>query len=335
MNLINQTIKNYVINEYNLYNIDYTFSNDELKDELRFLSSIYDCEHKLFYKSFISNILNDKQSFIFHNMFSSQYGDLNSYVVCQNKKHISNEDLFSRGLTNFYFGDYKKALNDFDLTLQIQYERVESLYYKSLSLAALNEHEKAIGILNKLIKSNHDDYRFWNDKGSFLAELNNFDEAHSCYDKSISLHPNSYNWSNKAILYQNSHELSDALECYDNAIKLDPRDIFPIMGKAKIFIELKDFESAEKCFNIAEDIDPADSEFLIEKGKYLLMTKQYKSAMNYFDKAIRFNHRLSIAWMFKAFTFKCLNRFREAELCKDKAVQIDSNILSTFDEYFE
>ena len=331
MNLINQTIKNDVHTRYNLRSI----SKDELKDELRFLSSVYGSEHKLFYKSFISNILNDKHSFIFHNVFSSDYGDLKGYVVCQNKKHISNEDLFNRGLTNFYCGDYKRAVNDFDLSSQVQYNRVESLYYKSLSLGALNEYEKAIDILNTLIKTNYKDYRFWNDKGSFLAEMNNFDEAHHCYNKSISLFPNSYNWSNKAILYQNSHHFDEALDCYDKAIKLDSRDVFPIVGKAKIFIELKDFESAEKYFNIAEDTDPADLEYLIEKGKYLLLTKQYKKALANFDRAIRFNERLAIVWMFKAFTLKCLNRFREAELCVDKAVKIDSNIVSAFNEFFD
>lgn len=244
------------------------------------------------------------------------------------------EDLFNCGLTNFYFGDYRKAIAYFNQSLELLPNQSEVIYYKSLTFACLEDFEKAIDLMDEAIKINPTDNRFWNDKGAFLSELNHVDKAHECFDTSIRLNENSYNWSNKGVLYHKHEEFEKSLQCYDNAIKLDENDIYPIIGKAKVYMELEDFTNAEECFQIAEEIDDADLEYLIERGKYFIFKKEYINALKLFDRALKIDNTQSFVWMFKAMALKKLNRFFKAEKCVEKAVSLDPDIISQFDEFF-
>ena len=335
MNLFNQTSYN-DLKDGKIYDSEHCLSDDDLKEELRYLVSKNNVSNNLYYKSLITTVLSNKSSLlIFENLLNTQYGKLNSTVVYQDKNHIADDDLFNRGLTNFYFGDYKKAVNDFDLTSCIGYNKIESLYYKSLSLGALNDYCDAIAILDKLISMKSRDCRFWNDKGAFLSQLKLTDDAHCCFDKSISLHQNSYNWSNKAVLYHKENKLDDALKCYNQAININKNDVCPVIGKAKIYIDLDDFENADKCFEIARKIDDCDMEFLIENGKYLLLKGNFYKAIGYFNKALRFNDRLAILWIYKAFAYKHLNKHEQSGVCLDMAIKLDRDIYSKVDDLFK
>ena len=300
------------------YSVDIDF-----KEELRFLVSTHQNDYNLFHNAIIVNCLNNTQLMIFKNILTTKYGDLNYSIIYQNGRFVSNDDLFDRALNNFYSGDYKKSVNDFDLISHISYNKIESLYYKSLALGALNDFENAISILDFLININPNDYRFWNDKGVFLMELDLVEDAFHCFDKSISLHPDSYNWSNKAVLYHNLKQWDRAIECYDEAIKLNQSIVFPIIGKAKVYFQFRDFKSVEECLDVACGINSCDLDFLVEKGKYLLFNNDYEKAMEYFNNALMFNDRLAVVWILKAVTFNYLNMFKESELCMDIAVNLD------------
>ena len=144
-----------------------------------------------------------------------QFGDKSGLFDLNNP-----EDLFDFGITNFYFGDYHKAIECFDMTLGILPEQSEVIYYKALSFGCLGEFRKAIDVIDEAIKLNPENSSYWNDKGAFLSELNRVAAAHKCFNKSIQLNPDSYNWSNKAVLYHKCNDLQQALECYGNAMKL-------------------------------------------------------------------------------------------------------------------
>ena len=199
----------------------------------------------------------------------------------------------------------------------------------------MGEFKKALKVINKAINLSYKDHRFWNDKGAFLSELGEFDKAHECFDKSIKLKADSYNLSNKAVLHHKCNELQKALRCYDKAIKLNPDDVYPVIGIAKVYMELKDFHNAEKYFEIAEEIDDSDFELLIEKGKFMLFKEKYSRAIEYFDKCLKYDNELAFVWMFKAMALNKLGKKRKMQNCIDRACQLDPMILSKFDEFFK
>ena len=263
------------------------------------------------------------------------YQSLNENNMFLGKHNIFNMiNLFNDAIDDFNNADYKNAINKFDFILKELPNQGAVLYYKSLSFGALGEYEKAIQLMNKAIEINPHDYRFWNDKGSFLVQINDIDEAIVCFDESIKINSNSCNWSNEAILFHKIGELQKSNFCYDEAIKLNPLDVFPVIGKAKLYMDVGDFDLASKYFKLAGEIDSNDLGYLIEFGKFLMYLKDFKTAVKYFDKCLKFNDNLPFVWMFKAMALNHLTQYDEANKCVDRAIELDSLILSKFDELF-
>lgn len=320
------------------YDVNKLVMNEKLEEALLLLDSIPDGSPNfgkaLFSKSMILSIMGDEDNSneCFKKSIASEYESI--YGKYKQIDRDNSEDSFNGGLTSFYFGNYEKAIEEFDNYLKKFPNQSEAIYYKALSLGCLGEFKKAIKMLDDAIDLNSNNNRYWNDKGAFLSELNMISKAHRCFNKSIRLKPNSYNWSNKAALYHKCNNLEKALECYDNAIRYDNEDIYPVIGKAKIYMELEDFDNAEIYFELAESIDKTDLEYLVERGKYMMFTHEYKQALKYFDKCIHFNNNLAFVWMFKSMALKQLKKYHEADKCVEKALELDSEILIKFNEFF-
>lgn len=323
------------------YDVKELFSNNKLDEALLLIENISEDSvnygKAVFYKSVILGILGDEEGFetckkSMEDQFDQAGVDLNEKYEPIDFKNP--KDLFNCGITNYYFGDYEKAINNFNQSLKVLPDQSEVIYYKALSYACLEKYKKAIKTINQAIKLQPNNSRYWNDKGAFLSELNQIAKAHKCFNKSITIKPDSLNWANKAVLYHKSDNLEKALKCYDHAIEHDSQDIFPVIGKAKVYMELEDFENAEKYFEIAEKIDSTDPEYLIERGKYMMFIKNYKQAIKYFDRCIKFNCNLAFVWMFKSMALKKLNREYEADKCVNRALELDEDILRKFNEFF-
>ena len=285
-------------------------------------------------KSLVFNNNNLFLNVLFENIFELPSNFENRIGICENYNIFNFGNLFNDGLTDFFCGNYKNALNQFNTFLNNLPHHIEALYYKSLSQGGLDEFENAIDTIERAIKINPWDYRLWNEKGSFLSEMNFYVEALECFDKSIDLYSNAYNWSNKAVLYHKLGDLDNALECYECALFHNSEDIFSIIGEAKVFMQLGDIDNVEGCFQKAARIDSNDLEYLIENGKFMLYKKEYKQAIKLFDKCLRYDDCLEFVWMFKSIAFNELGCFNEADICVQKAMQLDPTILSRFNEMF-
>lgn len=335
-------------NQKNLYNESFIFNKvDELIDKKQFSEALFildsisqenpNYQRALYTKSMILSILqkNDESFEIFQKSISYDDNDEFKEFEYEYAPIKNSDDFFNYGLTSYYFGDYSEAIDYFDLSLKIQPNQSETVYYKSLSLGGLGEFEKAIKVIEKAIDLDCSDHRFWNDKGAFLSELGEFKKAHECFNKSINLKSDSYNWANKAVLYHKCNKYQKALECYDNSIKLNSRDVYPVIGKAKIYMELEDYENAEKYFKMAGEIDDTDLEYLTEIGKFMLFKQDYDEAIYYFDRCLRFDNGLSFVWMFKAMALNQLGKTDEMQRCIDRAYELDPLIQSKFDNFFQ
>lgn len=316
------------------HQVDELIAENKLEDALLLLDLIPEASPNFAKALFVRSMIQ-----IFLDMHDKSMETLNNSLTTQfseNRPFNPNdpEDLFDMGITNFYFAEYEKAIRHFDMSLEILPDQSEVIYYKALSLGCMGEYEKAIRVIDKAIELKPENNHYWNDKGAFLSELNHVAAAHKCFNKSIQLKEDSYNWSNKAVLHHKCNDLERALECYGNAMKLDPDDIYPVIGKAKVYMELSDFDKAEEYFELAEQIDNTDLEYLTERGKYMMFAGDYKKAVKCFDKCLRYNERLAFVWMFKSMALKELNQEYEAEMCIDRAVEIDPGILSKFEEFF-
>ena len=306
--------------------------NVEVYDSNRFVNNyksistvnnFFKNENRMFLKNILGNILEVPLNF------------QNRVGVCENWDIFDFNNQFDNALTDFYCNNYKKAIRQFNTLLNNFPHHLDAIYYKALSQAGLGEFKDAINTIDIAIDINPRDYRLWNEKGSFLSELNFNAEAIDCFDKSIQIHSNSYNWSNKAVLYHKCGNLYEALECYDWALFHDSDDIFSIIGEAKVYMQLGDIEKVEDCFFKASQIDSNDLEYLLEYGKFMLYKREYKKAIKLFDKCLRYDACLEFVWMFKSIAFNELKLYNEANICVQKAIEIDSEILLRFNELFD
>ena len=67
----------------------------------------------------------------------------------------------------------------------------------------------------------------------------------------------------------------------------------------------------------------------------MLYKREYKKAIKLFDKCLRYDACLEFVWMFKSIAFNELKLYNEANICVQKAIEIDSEILLRFNELFD
>ena len=246
------------------------------------------------------------------------------------------DELFAEGMENYSLGDFDDALSFFDLSLEINPNQSEALYYKALTLANLGEFKDAVKTIDKAIKIDSKDDRFWNDKGNFLASLKKINKAHKCFDKAIKLNPtDSIIWTNKGFLYLQYEKYEKALECYTKACELEPLEIHNLIGMINTYIAMGDLDNAKKYLDEYAKIDEYDLEYLNAMAQYKLNCEQLEEAINYWDKSLKIDDEQAEVWIFKALTFGLLNNEEELDKCLNKAAEIDPMIILAIDDIID
>ncbi len=78
------------------------------------------------------------------------------------------------------------------------------------------ESNKQIILYNKAIESNPNDSFSYYNKGVYLYELKQYQDAINCYDKAIELDPKYLNaYFNKGIALDKLKQYEESIKCYD------------------------------------------------------------------------------------------------------------------------
>lgn len=291
----------------------------------------------LFMKSMIVGVGGDEEeSFeVFKRFWFEEFGP-DSVDMDEKYEPIDMNDpdqLFENALACLYvFEDYEEAIRYFNLSLKIRPKQCEVIHHKALAYGFLGKYNKAVKVIDEAIKINRYNEAYWNDKGVFLTELNYVSKAHKAFDRSISIGTNPHAWANKGILYCQNDKFKKAMHCFDKALSLDKNHMLSVIGKASVYSELNDFKMADKYFKMAEEIDCDDSIFLAEKGKHLLNQNKFHQAITYFDKYLEIDESCAVVWMYKSIALSELARDNESEFCFKKAIKLDPDSISVFDE---
>ena len=86
------------------------------------------------------------------------------------------------------------------------------------------ESQEAIESYNKMLELNSKNTLAWNNKGTVLAKIGNYNEALKCFNKVLEIYPkNGGGLHNKGVILDNLRKPQEAIECYDKALTLDPK----------------------------------------------------------------------------------------------------------------
>ena len=133
------------------------------------------------------------------------------------------EDYFNRGLDYFYKGEYEKAKEEFEKTIELKPDHVDAWMNRGVVLKNLGQPEEALKFHDKAIELKPDYAEAWSNRGAALHELGKYEEALKSYDKAIELKPDLAGvWDNKGIALSKLGKLDEAIKHHDKAIELQP-----------------------------------------------------------------------------------------------------------------
>jgi Tfp pilus assembly protein PilF len=166
-------------------------------------------------------------------------------------------ELFDLGLKFNALNRHQKALDSFDLAIQLQPDFFEAHGNRGAMLAALGRHDDAIESYRKAIAIRPDFADAHSNLGSALTHLQRYDEALASLDRAIALRPDHadalYNRGNALKPLQRYEE---ALASYDRAIALRPNHADAHNNRGQVLRELERYDEALASYDRALALQP-------------------------------------------------------------------------------
>lgn len=163
---------------------------------------------------------------------------------------------------------YKDSINFYNKALEINPRLVKAWNNKAQALGhiygcqeeGLTCIDKAIKIAEEYKISESDPQYFsslHDNRGYILNELQRYEEALECFDKTLELNPDYASaWHNKGYTLHKLGRLSEAIECYKKRLELAPSNRYIWNKTGFILNDLQKYEEALEYFNRALELNP-------------------------------------------------------------------------------
>ncbi len=176
------------------------------------------------------------------------------------------------------------------------------------------EYEKALGVLEKIIKEEPNNSKVWVKRGDLCSLHLKRDDALRCYDRAIEINPkNTDALVGKAEEYEYEDMPEKALKFYNKALEITPRDIDILEEKASLLIyDLERPREALKVYNQILKIDPENDFAWNDKAEILNSLGEYVGALKCSNKAIGIDSIDGEYYFHKGVALDGLGRFKEA-----------------------
>lgn len=127
----------------------------------------------------------------------------------------------------------------------------------AISYEKYGNHEKAIELLKRQIKTYPNNYEGYAELGVSLSIVGKLDDAIDMYKKAIRINPKDYySFFNMGKAFYDKGLKDKALEAFEHAIILNPKFPEPYVNSGIILAEFGQFEKASENFKKAIDIKP-------------------------------------------------------------------------------
>ncbi len=146
-------------------------------------------------------------------------------LLLKSLKYLPKNAIALSNLGNIYLelGDYEKALNTYDIAIEIDPNYDEVWTNKGIVLGRINRLNEALDHHQTAISINPKYAEAWANKGNVLHELKRYDEAVNHYDTAIKLKPQyAEAWYQKAKILAEFKYFTESISQYEKAISLDP-----------------------------------------------------------------------------------------------------------------
>lgn len=223
----------------------------------------------------------------------------------------------------------------------------EKYFEQGKEAKSLNDNEKAIEYYSKAIETDTLYFKAYFNRGSILAELQDYKNAlldfiivdnlfpnfnqniyllSVCYyylgekekskiliEKSLSLDTLFFDAQKfKGVIYLEENNYTIGLNAFVVAAKLNPNDYEVWYLKGFCFQELKQNEEALNSYLKSEKLGAKSAEIFNNIGHLYFTSKQNKNALEYFDKSIKVNPQYALAYYNKGLVLYNMDKINEA-----------------------
>jgi len=162
----------------------------------------------------------------------------------------------------------------------------ENYNEKALSFLEAKNYDAAATQLNKAIKNNPSESKFYDNMGRMYVAKEKYDSAISAYGEAIKLNPQNVDYYvHRAQVFNTKKNYINAVSDYSEAIKLSPQDSFFIV-KGQLLFNMSKFDEAIANYTEAINYNSRNASFYAGRGNIYYENKNFAKALSDYSEAI-------------------------------------------------
>ncbi len=194
----------------------------------------------------------------------------------------------NRGNLFYDQGKYKRAIEDYDRSLEIDPDAARTVYNKGGAYHYIGQSRRAIELYTKAIELDPKPDEFYFNRGTTYSQIKEYDLAIDDYTKTISISPNHFKaYVNRGNAYVWKGQREEGLKNYARAIKLNPKYAETYANRGLVLLELGKVELAVKDLVKAVKLEPKTARHYNNLGNGFLRLGQKQKANKVFIMAAK------------------------------------------------
>lgn len=184
-------------------------------------------------------------------------------------------------------GKPEKALEDFDMAIELGYTKPHAYTSRGLFHAEMGNYKEAIADYDEAIKLDPEDVAPLINRASLQLNKGDFEPAIEDYTTAIHKMPKSLSLLHqRAIAYKAAGKPDKAVEDFNAILEVNPDYLAAINGRGYIHFQQKKFKEAVADFSAAIDLNPEDAVAWNNRGYNRHQLGLNVQALEDYDKAI-------------------------------------------------
>jgi tetratricopeptide (TPR) repeat protein len=167
-------------------------------------------------------------------------------------------------------------------------QNAKEWFDRGIALKDLGNYEEALSCFDKSLQHKRDNYLVWNNRGILLCDfLGKHQEAIISFEKTLEIQPDFYDaLYNRGVALSKSGRYEEATSSYDRALLYKPDNYNAWYNQGNALKNLGRYEEAIASYERSLQIQPDDYQAWNNLGLSLKNSGKYEQAIASFDKAL-------------------------------------------------
>ncbi len=200
------------------------------------------------------------------------------------------------------------------------------LFFSALTYARIPVWKNSIALWTDVIKKDPTVVSAFNNRGQFLEQSGDIDNAFLDFSEVIKLAPERPDgYHNRSVIYFQRKDIANALLDNEKAMLLDPKNTDVLVNRGNLYYNLNKNDSAIIFYNKALAIKPDHAKANYDCATAYFKAGQYSDAIKYYKKAIEIIPDFHDAFVYMAVSYISIDSIPQAKFAIDKADRLVPN----------